>query len=261
MNLPYYLECVCKTTGKNAGIKYREAAGKDILYVRCLEHEHEKHSHSPGDKELQASQLYTLGAGGKVTDRKNMECKGKGTEKNIEVSLLQHKLLAHAQKVETADGQEHGGPQRFAYTLSYEKPQAWDKNYVERCDEAGLPCAGILDAHLLQVGGKAKQKATYQAAGQQNLALLAFLRQHGSALAENRDKWNKEKTADKCPYGVESKRFHIGHSYPLGNKSRAPYESCEKKQKAAGQFLVFHIRQIIKNILVCKYFFCYIVDE
>ena len=261
MNLPYYLECVGKAAGKDSGIEYREAAGQNILYVRSLEDEHEKHSHCTRYKELKAGQFNTLGAGGKIADCQDMKSKCKGTENDIEVSSLQHKLPAHAQKVEAAYSQEHGAPQCLAYTLADDKAKTWNQHYVQRCDKSGLARCSILDSHLLQVGGKTKEKAADKAACKEDLALLAWFWNNRFIPAENRDEGNKEKTAYECPDGVESKRFHIGHTYPLRDKGRAPYKGCKQKQKAAGQFLISHIRQIIKKILVCKYFFCYIVDE
>ena len=154
MNLPYYLECVGKPTGEDSRIEYRKAAGQNILYVRSLEDEHEKHSHCTRDKKLQTCQFNTLGAGGKVADCKNMECKSKGTENDIEISPLKYKLLAHAKEVEAADSQEHGAPQCFAYTLADDKTKTGNQHYVQRCDKSGLARCSILNSHLLQVGGK-----------------------------------------------------------------------------------------------------------
>ena len=78
-------------------------------------------------------------------------------------------------------------------------------------------------------------------------------------MAEHGNKWNKEQTSKECPYRVECQRFHIGHSDTLGYKCRAPDKGCKKEQKAAGQFFILHIQQIIKKFLVCKSIFCYIV--
>jgi hypothetical protein len=190
-----------------------------------------------------------------------MECKSQGAEKDIQVSPLQHKTLAHAEQIETDNGQEHSSPKQLSDPLPYEKSKAWNQNYIKRSDETCLPCAGILDSHLLQVGGKAEEKTADKASCKKHAALLTFGWQHGVAAAEYRDEGNKKKTTYKGADRVECKRLHIRHPYPLGNKGRAPYKSGKQKQQASGHFFVFHINQIIKFILVCKYFFCYIVDE
>ena len=252
MFLPYYLECVGKAAGKDSSIEYGECAGKYIFDMGCLEYEHEEHTNSPGHKELEAGKLYAVGAGCKIAHCKNMKCKGKGTQQDIEISPLQHQLPAHAKQVEANHSQEHSSPKQLSNPMPYEKSKAWNQHNVQRSDEASLTGAGILDPHLLQVGGQAEEKAAGKAAGKKHAAILALGWQHGFVTAEERDEGNEKKTADKSPDGVECERFHIGHPYTLGDKGTAPDQGSKQKQKAAGQFFVFHINQIIKKILVCK---------
>lgn len=116
------------------------------------------------DQELDAGHFYSIYFRRKVVNDQNMQGKQECTDQDQNVSFADGEAVGDAKQVETDQRHHNGNPDKGAASFFHKKPKDWDNDDVAGGEKSGFSNGGVLDAQLLEVGGKAEADAAGDAA-------------------------------------------------------------------------------------------------
>lgn len=121
-------------------------------------------SEESADKELDTGHFHAIYFRRKVVNDQNVQGKQNCTDQDQNVSSADGEAVGDAKQVETDQCHYNGNPDKGTALLFHEKPKDWDDDDVAGSKETCFSNRGILNAELLEVGGKAEADTAGDAA-------------------------------------------------------------------------------------------------
>ena len=168
-----------------------------------------------------------------MVDHQDMQGKKYCTDQHEQFSLTNGKSLAwcQAEKVQTAQGKDHGDPDKRAAFFLKEDTDDRNDDDVAGGDESGFADGGVFDTELLEVACKAEQDTAADTAGDQSFAVRRCLFTGRSGLTKSPDDRQQCDRTDDISNGIEGKASNIVHADALCDKSHTPDGGGQQKQK------------------------------